>query len=126
MDSDDLRWIKDQKAKIENNFNLDRDRYNTLETPEDETLYHDILDADLRIAPKGGQTWATFLTELKVHIQHAAKKNIKIHIIKGSRGKAWFTHTRGDGCFMCEDINLIHVMYSVMLLMAEQYPKNRF
>ncbi len=126
LDSDDLKWVKDQREKMEKIFDSGRDRYNTLDESENENLYTRIIQADSLLYPKRGQTWGSYLTELKVHMEHAFKKNWKVHVVIGVRGKPWYTHTRSDGCFMCEDINLIHSMYSVMLLMAEQYPGNKF
>ncbi len=125
LDSDDLKWVKQQQDKIQGHFKLDRDRYNTVEETEEESHYKHILNSQMKTCPKRGQTWQSFLTELRIYMKMASDKNIKTHIIIGSHGKPWYTHSRPD-CFMCDDINLIHTMYSVMLLMAEQYPKNQF
>ncbi len=103
-----------------------RDKYNTIEEPEDENLYRNILNADLRIAPRTGQTGKDYLTELNIHIKNSAKKNITTHIIKGVRGRPWYTHLRGDGCFMCEDMNMIHTLYSTMRLIIDKYPNFKF
>ncbi len=105
---------------------LDRDKYSTEVQSEDENLYKQILNADIRIAPKSGQTLENYLIELKIHISMSAKKNIQIHITKGVRGRPWYTHLRGDGCFMCEDMNMIHAMYSAFRLILDKYPKATF
>lgn len=126
MDTEDRKWIAKEIEKREAQFRPDADRYNTNEVREEETLYHKILNADLRIAPKKGQTYEAYLIELKIHIENARRKNYQVHVIKGIRGRPWYTHTRGDGCFMCEDINLISVMYQTMALMAQKNPKKIF
>ncbi len=105
---------------------LDRDKYNTEEIPEDENLYKRILNADIRIAPKKGQMLVAYVQELQIYVKMASKKNIQIHIIKGVRGRPWYTHLRGDGCFMCEDMNMIHAMLSSLRLLADNYPKAHF
>ncbi len=126
IDNED--YIQDRKLAQSREYLQDsnRDRYNTEQEPEDDNLYRQILNADLRIAPRKGQTYKDYLTELKIHIQNSARKNIQIHIIKGVRGHPWYTHTRGDGCFMCEDMNMIHTIYSAMRLMVDQHPKGTF
>ncbi len=111
--------------KLEQSRNY-QDRYNTEEVPEDENLYKHILNADLGIAPTKGQTLENYLIQLDVHIKNAAKRNITIHIIKGVRGRPWYTHLRGDGCFMCEDMNMISTMYSTLKLLLSNYPKLSF
>ncbi len=125
-DSDDAKWLKQEMKKRDAMFQKDRDSHNTLIEKEDENLYKHILNADLRIAPKTGQLWYTYLTELKIHLEHACHKNYHTHVTIGARGKPWWTHSRNDNCFMCEDINFMYTMYSTMCLMAQKYSKNRF
>ncbi len=118
MDSED--YISMRKVEQSRNF---QDRYNTEEVPEDENLYRHILNADLRIAPQSGQTLENYLIQLDIHIKNAAKKNISTHIIKGVRGRPWYTHLRGDGCFMCEDMNMVSCLYKTLKLIQEINPK---
>ncbi len=127
MDNEDytsMRKISDSRTYWQDTST--RDKYNTTEIPEDENLYKRILNADLKIAPKSGQTLENYLIELKVHIENSARKNIQIHITKGVRGRPWYTHLRGDGCFMCEDMNMIHTLYSTLQLIQEINPKLTF
>ncbi len=127
MDSDDIKYIKKQMADNERKMRYDlNDKYNTKDEPLNEDLYKQILHADLKITPKAGQLWKDYLIELKIHTENAHNKNWQIHVVKGVRGHPWYTHTSGLGCFMCEDTNMIYAMYTVMCLMAAQYPDQRF
>lgn len=128
LDSDDIKWVKQQMDKIERQRSEGRDKYNTLDTSiAEEESYKSILDADLVILPRKGQLWTDYMIELKIHVQNSMRKNWKVHVITGTRGHPWFTHTRsGDDCFMCKDINMHYAMLSVMSMMAQQYPTNRF
>ncbi len=126
MDSDDTKWIADAIEKREANSDDYADKYNTLEVKEDANLYKHVINADLRIAPKKGQLYSDYLIELKVHVEIAKHKNYKTHVIIGVRGAPWYTHKRPDGCFMCEDISTISVLFSTMALMAQKHPKSRF
>lgn len=126
MDYEDSTANFKLQRETERQMKLSRDKYSTEQEPEDENLYKHILNADIRIAPKKGQLLADYVKELQIYVQMASKKNIQIHIIKGVRGKPWYTHLRGDGCFMCEDMNMIHAMLSSLRLIADNYPKAHF
>ncbi len=127
MDSVDSKYITEQKEKMAKMYQQGNDKYNVIqEDIPDESEYRRILNAKLTIAPKAGQSWKDYLMELTIHTDTARETNWNTHYIKGSHGHPWFTHKNPLGCFMCNDIEMIHVMLSVMKLMAEQYPKNRF
>ncbi len=108
-------------------FSSGNDNYNTIQkVDEDINEYQRILNANIRIAPKEGQLWSEYLTELSIHVETAKENNWNTHYVKGSHGHPWFTHKNPIGCFMCNDIEMISVMLKVMKLMLFQYPKTRF
>ncbi len=125
MDSEDLKWIKTERTKREATWAA-QDRHNTTEPTIDRNLYERILNADLHITPRKGQSLKSYLIELNIHIINSARKNMKIHIEIGVRGKPWYTHLRGEGCFMCEDLNMISVMYDVLTMISKANPKLKF
>ncbi len=117
-------WLKKELASIERQRKGLIDQYNTEEKPKNQHDFDNIIHADLRFAPKEHQTWESYIKELKIYVDFADKKNTGAHI-NGVRG-AWYTHRQSSGCFMCEDVNLRHVMLSVLQIMAKQHPTNIF
>lgn len=99
------------------------DRYNTVEEKVDENDYKDILQSSLEYCPKRGQKWLEYAIEVRVHSKAHQIKSLKTHV---ECKRQWYTHRSPLGCFMCEDINLISVLTSVIRLMAEISPDNRF
>ncbi len=126
MDSEDLKYIKERQKEQSKMFAEDRDRYNTLDIQDNEDLYRHISrDTSVVSVPKVGQTWESYIIEMKIHTKNASDKNWQVHVIKGVRGHPWYTHDKGD-CFMCHDINLHYLMYHTMLLMLEKHPDEVF
>ncbi len=115
-------WLKKELRKIELTRQGMNDQYNTLEKPIN------INDVDKQVylphkfAPKEGQTWESYVEQLKIYVKYADEKNIATHI-NGVR-RAWYTHRSSPSCFMCEDVDLRHVMLSAMELMSKQSPKS--
>ncbi len=103
-----------------------KDRYNSEDTNDIEELYHAVLNADLHIAPKRGLSLQDYIKELRIHQKIGYRNNFRIHVVKGTRGRPWHTHTRGDGCFMCADIGFIAVLIDVLDVISSQYPKFSF
>ncbi len=101
-----------------------RDQYNSLDNPYQEEDYEKIIKADLEFTPKSGQSWNSYCENIIIYSSMNAKKNIKTHI-NGPKG-AWYTHRNPQGCFCCEDTNLIAVLVSTIRLMAKQYPEQKF
>ncbi len=126
FDSEDRKSMKKVIKDMSYVYKEDVDRYNRIGDMPPEEDYRHILNGDSVLTPKKDQLWTQFLIELKVHMEHGFKKNWNTHVVKGVRGHPWYTHTRGDGCFMCEDMNLMYRMYAIMCLIVEQYPDNRF
>ncbi len=80
----------------------------------------------LRYAWAVGETIEQYMLRLQVHVDLAAEKNIRTHVHNNGRG-CWFTHQDkfGVGCFMDEDINLIHYLTTLLHHFAKLYPKER-
>ncbi len=119
---EDKNTIKNMSYVYSDNF----DKYNTEEKAAERDLYERVTNSNLRIKPKKNQLWKDYMIELKIHIDVQNHRNYQTHVIKGVRGRPWYTHTRGDGCFMCTDMEMHLIMYEIMLLMTLQYPENRF
>ncbi len=115
-------WLKKELRKIELTRQGMNDNYNTL----DEKININDIDKQVylphKFAPKEGQTWESYVEQLKIYVKYADEKNIATHI-NGVR-RAWYTHRSSPSCFMCEDVDLRHVMLSAMELMTKQSPKS--
>jgi len=117
-------WAKKELSRIEMERKGTSDQYNTDKDPID---IHDVDNAVYlphKFAAKDGQTWESYIEQLKIYIKFADEKNISTHI-NGPRN-AWYTHRSSASCFMCEDVDLRHVMFHAMLMMSKQYPKQIF
>jgi len=86
--------------------------------------YKKVVNANVNYAPHKGETWKEYSGRVRIYAKINADKNRLTHI-DGPR-KAWYTHRNPQGCFMCEDINLISLMCRVIDEWAIQYPDNRF
>lgn len=67
-----------------------------------------------------------YFVKLQIHVDLATKKNADTHIWNNGRG-CWFTHEDkfGKGCFMCEDVNLISYLMSLVGYFAHKYPDEK-
>ncbi len=117
-------WLKKELRRIEVIRHGLNDQYNTLDNPIDPDDIKHILKTDLQFSHHEGQTWASYLNELRIYKKFCEEKNIKTHI-NGPKG-AWYTHRNPMGCFACEDINLINTMFRALTIMVKQYPDNKF
>ncbi len=90
----------------------------------DKNDYKKVVNANVTYAPHRGETWHEFAYRIAIYCDLNAKKSRLTHI-DGPR-KAWYTHRNPQGCFMCEDINLISLMKRVIAEMALLYPNNKF
>ncbi len=86
--------------------------------------YKKVVNANVTYAPHKGETWKEYSNRLGIYAKINADKNRLTHI-DGPR-KAWYTHRNPQGCFMCEDTNLISLQIRVIAEMASLYPDNRF
>ncbi len=100
------------------------DHYNTLEEKPDLTKCDRLVEAKLEYSPRKHELWTDYAKNLKIHIAYAQKKNYKAHI-DPPKG-CWYTHRSPLGCFMCEDMELIHYMLKVIEYMGETHPKQTF
>ncbi len=89
--------------------------------PED---YKSVVNSNVTYAPHKGETWKNFALRIEIFADINAETSRKTHI-DGPR-KAWYTHRNPAGCFICNDMNLIHLMKRVIGEMAHNYPDNKF
>ncbi len=117
------KYYEDEIEKIQRQRKGLRDQYNTLDNSYNEADIEKIVHADLEYAPDSGQTWKSYSENLRIYKKLCEKHNIQAHI-NGPKG-AWHTH-RSSQCFMCDDLNLLNVMYQTIALMASKYPDESF
>jgi len=79
--------------------------------------------AMLRYGLSSGETMAKYYPRLRSYVDIGAEKNIRAHVKNNGRG-CWFTHEDkfGVGCFMCEDLNLLHYLCSIIGYFSQKYP----
>ncbi len=117
-------WLKKELRSIELQRKNMLDQYNSIDEPKDISDIERKVYLPHKFAVTMGQTWESYIEQLKIYIKFADEKNIATHI-NGPR-RAWYTHKSSPSCFMCEDVDLRHVMINAMEIMAKQYPKNIF
>ncbi len=105
-------------------FSYLEDQYNTNATGEESHKYKQEVHYDPKYLPVKGQTWESYLQDLKVHIRYATNANTDNHI-NGTRG-AWYTHRRSRECWMCQDLNIMHSMLRTIERMIKTSPKKTF
>ncbi len=100
------------------------DRYNSLDNPIDEDDYKNVVKSTLDYSPSENDTYTGYYEKLKIFVKLCSQRNIKTHIA-GPKG-AWYTHRNPQGCFACEDMNLMSVMCDIIGLMASRTPDTLF
>lgn len=104
------------------------DQYNQENMEFNETEYVRKLRTGsmLRYGLASGEELEKYYTRLRIHVDNAAEKNIRTHVKNNGRG-SWFTHEDkfGVGCFMCEDLNLIHYLCTIIGYFAKKYPHEK-
>ncbi len=101
-----------------------RDRYSTEQLSLNEAEFKQVINATstLDYAIRKGETLEQYVTRLEIYVKLAHKKNWKVHVLIGSKGKPWYQHSNSNGCFMCEDTNLIHYMLNIIRYTADKQP----
>ncbi len=101
-----------------------RDQYNSSNNEFCEDDYQRVLKADLNYSPSKNELYVSYFEKLQIYVKLCTKKNIKTHIL--SPKGAWYTHRNPQGCFACEDLNLMSVMLNVIGMMASKSPQGTF
>ncbi len=86
--------------------------------------YKKVINSNITYAPHKGESWKEYANRIKIYADINAKQNRLTHI-DGPR-KAWYTHRNPQGCFMCNDTNLISLMVRVLDEWSSVYPNDRF
>ncbi len=98
-----------------------RDQYNETEKYDAMEDYQRIIQqSNLDYAIRKSETLENYLARLQIHVDFNAKKNIKTHI-QAPKG-CWYTHKSPLGCFMCDDMNMIHYMLNLLKTLAKYQP----
>ncbi len=99
-----------------------RDQYNEVEKYDAMEDYQRIIQqstADYAI--RKHEKLEDYITRLSIHVEYNAKKNIKTHI-QAPKG-CWYTHKSPLGCFMCDDMNMIHYMLNLLKTISKFQPE---
>ena len=77
--------------------------------------------AEIPYAITPGMTLKEYMITLKAYVKMHARKNINTHMLGNYE---WATHRHPQGCFMCEDTNMIHYLMSLIGYLANKYPED--
>lgn len=120
-------FYKSEMQRIEREQRNLSDQYNSEQKEFDANEYVRRLRAgrNLEYGISIGEKLENYYVRLQCNVDLAAKKNIQAHVHNNGRG-AWFTHKDkfGVGCFMCEDMNMVHYLMSFIGYYAHKYPKD--
>ncbi len=98
-----------------------RDQYNEVEKYDAMEDYQRIIQqSNLDYAIRKQENLENYIARLQIHVEFNAKKNIKTHI-QAPKG-CWYTHKSPLGCFMCDDMNMIHYMLNLIKTIAKHQP----
>ncbi len=125
----------DEEKKLENEAleNLERqqralkDRANSEQAQQDENDYQALLHTtNSDYMPKTGETMAHYAIRYETIADQHYQQNWRIHVEVGTKGHAWHTHRDPRGCFMCDDILLLHMTSKVFNHLAKLHPTDTF
>ncbi len=118
----EMERIERQQKDLHDQYNQENQEFNTEEYVR--KLRHGSM---LKYGIASNEQLKDYIIRLKVHIDISAEKNISTHVKNNGRG-CWFTHKDkfGVGCFMCEDLNIIHYLMSIIAHFAHKYPDETF
>ncbi len=124
---DENSFYRKEMARLEREQKGLVDQYNSEKEEFDPNEYVRRLRAgkNIEYGLAIGEKMEDYYVRLQVHVDLAAKKNIQTHV-GGKRG-CWFTHEDkfGVGCFMCEDMNMVHYLMSLVGYYSHKYPKDQ-
>lgn len=125
MDEAEQLYSKEME-RLERQQNNLRDQWNTESKNQDENEYKRVINATstLNYALRKNETLEQFIIRLNEHVEIANKTNWRVHVIIGSKGKPWYTHKNPNGCFMCNDTNMINYMLNLFKALAIMHPKS--
>lgn len=114
----EMERIERQQKNLHDQYNQENREFNL-----DEYVRRLRQGSMLKFGLASGEKISNYYERLRIHVDNAAEKNTKTHVWNNGRG-CWFTHTDkfGVGCFMCEDLNLIHYLTSIVGYFAKKYP----
>ncbi len=100
------------------------DQYNSMDNIIDENDYENVVKSTLGFTPNDTDSYMGYYEKLKIYVKLCSQRNIKTHIA-GPKG-AWYTHRNPQGCFACDDLNLMSIMCDIIGLMASRSPDTLF
>lgn len=117
----EMEKLERQQKGLRDNYNEERSEFN-----EHEYANKIRAGSMLKYGASKGEPLVKWLPRLQAHIDIQADKNISTHVKNNGRG-CWFTHEDkfGVGCFMCEDLQVIHYLTSMITYLAKQHPEDK-
>ncbi len=100
------------------------DRHNSEELQVDKFDYMNIVNANNRLCPKGGEKLSNYIEKLKVHQEISHQVNWDTHV--DNPYKVWHTHRIPAGCFMCKDQEFIGVLIQALEVINHLHPNITF
>jgi len=98
-----------------------KDQYNTLDENQDLGNTSSYTPTpSLAYSPSKDENLKSYFEKLKIYRKINYEKNIKCHI--NTPKGAWYSHRAPQGCFMCEDQQMINVMTEVIRILSLRYP----
>lgn len=118
-----MEWNEREIEKLTKQINNNDDRYNTNDPVLDVNLYQRLTNSNREDSPNKGEFLREYLPRLKLHIDFARKRNLKMH---RDGPKQWYSHRHPMGCFMCADNETIQFIYDMLCLLSSKYPDYQF
>lgn len=115
---EEMEKLEKQQRMLHNQYQEENAEFNDYEYVRKLRQAYNLSYA---ISPK--EKLSNYMIRLRVEVDNHAKKNSRTHVWNNGRG-CWFTHKdkMGIGCFMCEDMNLLHYMATLIEYFANKYP----
>ncbi len=118
---------KTNRKEVEDYFEksmLSYDKYKKDNLETNPNLYQKIIHSESDYAPQQHMEIQEYIYIIKAQRKIRYTKNYNTHI--DTPKGCWYTHKRPDGCFMCDDMQMITVLCQALEFLAKKYPKLTF
>jgi len=110
----EIRKLELQRKEI-------KDQYNTLDENQDlGNTQSYIPTPSLAYSPSKDENLESYFKKLKIYRKINYERNTKCHI--NTPKGPWYSHRAPQGCFMCEDQQMINIMLEVIRILSLRHP----